>query len=128
MKRSAPAGAGGVVAAATEGGSTTRTLGAAAFWPLLWRASGYKLSLRLADVALFDPSGLPTMWLFTSRSGHVKRKSRDSLNTKSIYHAFRRSAAPSASVDTIVAIAYLEDGSQENVTNTNADQRIILLE
>ena len=97
--------------------TTTQTRGAAAFWPLLWRGAGAgsKLSLRLADVALFDETGLPILWLFTSKTGQVKRKSRDSLTTKALFRAFRSPAG--AGPEATAAVAYLEDGSRENVSN-----------
>ena len=102
--------------------ATTTSRGACGVWPLLWCAagSGHKLSLNIADVCLFDSSGLPEMWLFTAKNGQVKRKSRDTLTTKTLYRHFSNLSSPD-----LVAFAHLEDGTIENVSNDRLEELLL---
>jgi hypothetical protein len=84
-------------------------------WSLLWAPGKHakKLKLKIIDVVLFEPDGTPSMWLFTSKEGTVKRKSAQSLNLENVYKRFVFLGSDDVkNSKTHAAVAYLTDGEQ----------------
>jgi hypothetical protein len=60
-------------------------------YQLLWlrtnKLTKNKFSFSVPDTVLFNDN-VPSLWIFTSKSGHIKRKRVDKLSIKEVYNKF----------------------------------------